>query len=293
MRRWVLVVGLFAGVASCWYDVPPLASTDGSVNDTGSPDAPAGADAMPDGGWNVASTPGLVLWLEANQGVTAVEGGIERWKDQSAAGNDAFAVVDAGWEPSLAASSINALPAVHFHSTMNQHLIISDRPSLQWGTGDYYLALAARFSTSTTGLLEALYFKGFITIGGDAGSSYWMFAVNGLDAGSIVSGLSSIEVNGALSDLYVQASYQDATPRLYAVQRVSGVESLRVNGSQVASGPSSNDIGHAGYDVIIGSLIGYLEFFDGDIAELIGVEGALSVSDRTNLEAYLKAKYGL
>ncbi len=258
----------------------------------GSSDAGAG-----DGGWTVTSISGLVLWLDANTGVTTSGSSITKWADQSGQANDAIGDSDGGTPtPTLVASSINSLPAAHFVATSAQHLSIADATSLQWGTGDYFIAVVSKFDNDPTGGLSTGIGSFYAKLGTGSGALFFANDYNyaaALDGGTaFAAGLCSLEDPN--TEVQYAASYNDGTARLYAVQRASGSEYLRVNGTQVASGTSTVDVTESGSVVNIGIISsGNAAALDGDIAEMIAVKGTLSSSDLSNIEAYLKSKYAL
>ncbi len=258
-------------------------ASDGSVTDTKS-------DTSTDGGV-IASISGLVLWLDANKGVTTSGSDISTWADQSTQGNDASA---GSSTPTLASSSINSLPAAHFVASSQQYISIADATSLEWGTGDYFVAVVAKFDNDPTGGITSGVGSLYTKIGVSSGV---VFFANSYDitAATFDKGLTNLE--DTTTDLTYAASYNDGTARLYAVERASGTETLRVNGTQVASGSSSVDVSESGVDVFIGSGFAstktLLASLDGDIAEIIAVKGTLGGADLSTIETYLKTKYGL
>lgn len=243
-------------------------------------------DASSDGG-TISSISGLVLWLDAAKGVTTNGNDITAWSDQSTQGNDAT-----GGTPTatLVSSSINSLPAAHFDATSLQFVSIADATSLQWGTGDFFVAIVAKFdndpNNSITSGLGSLYTK----LG--SGSGLLFFANDFQYPSTVVAGLSNLE-DPTPTEVDYAASYNDGAARLYVIQRASGSEYLRVNGTQVASSTSSIDVSESGHDVFIGLMEQGDAALDGDIAEVIAVQGTLQTSDRGTIESYLTNKYGL
>jgi hypothetical protein len=233
------------------------------------------------------------LWLDAAKGVTTSGSSITAWTDQSSQGNSATGGTAT---PTLVSSSINSLPAAHFVSSSQQYVSIADATSLEWGTGDYYIAIVTKFDNDPTdGFSDgigALYTKlgigsGLLFFANDYNYALAEDGGNGFSAG-----LSNLEDPN--TEVQYGASYNDGTARLYAVQRVSGTETLRVNGTQVASSTSTVDVGEVGDEVDIGLLTSESEAaLDGDIAEVIAVSGTLSSSDLSSIESYLVTKYAL
>jgi hypothetical protein len=252
-------------------------------------DGPVEAEEAGDGGFVVTSISGLVLWLDAAKGVTTSGSSITSWTDRSGQSNNATGGTAM---PTLVSSSINSLPAAHFVATSTQYVSVADATTLQFGTGDFYIAVVAKFDNDPTdGIVSgigALYTK----LGTGSGL---LFFANDYDYGTMTfaAGLSNVE-DPTPTEVEYAASYNDGTARLYVVQRASGTETLRVNGSQVASSTSSVDVSESGSEVDIGLVAVDTEAaLDGDIAEMVVVGGTLSSTDLTNLESYLMTKYGL
>ena len=267
------------------------APTDSPIDSSGDAPLDVTADAPSDvttsDGGSISSISGLVLWLDAAKGVTTNGSDITAWSDQSTQGNDATGGTAT---PTLVSSSINSLPAAHFDAASAQFVTIADATSLQWGTGDFFIAVVAKFDNDpnngvTTGL-GALYTK----LG--SGSGLLFFANDFQFPSTVVAGLSNLE-DPTPTEVDYAASYNDGTARLYVIQRASGSEYLRVNGSQVASSTSSVDVTESGHDVFIGLMEQNDAALDGDIAEIIAVQGTLQTSDRGTIESYLTSKYGL
>src|SRR5258706_179607 len=123
MRPWPCLVLLACG--SNGSD-PLDATVDGSADrasETGV--ANDGSNPIP-----MPTITNLVLWLDAEKGVTASGDMVMGWADQSPLKNDA-SVVSGKLSPTKATIPINGHAAVHFHAGGNTVLGIKDNPSLQ------------------------------------------------------------------------------------------------------------------------------------------------------------------
>jgi hypothetical protein len=228
------------------------------------------------------------LWLDAAKGVTTNNTNITGWADQSSQKNDATGGTPT---PTLASSSINALPAAHFVATSAQYVTIADAASLQFGTGDFFIAVVAKFDNNPNGTIQTAIGTLYTKLG--TGSGLLFFANDySYTNQTFAAGLSNLE-DPTPTEVEYLASYNDSTARLYVVQRASASEYLRVNGSQVASSTSSVDVSESGNAVEIGYMTSGFAALDGDIAEVIAVKGTLASGDRTTIESYLQSKYGL
>jgi len=76
---------------------------------------------------------------------------------------------------------------------------------------------------------------------------------------------------------------------LLEVTQVTGVATFLVGGSTIGTNNSNTVVGA----IRLGATGGAAEPLDGDIAEVLVYDNALSSSDRTNLRSYVLAKYGI
>ncbi len=252
------------------------------------------------------SVVGLVLWLDASRGVTANAGSVSAWTDQTTNKNDATEPLPFR-QPMLQASSIHGRPALHFnrlHDTTNMTgdvLAIPDAPSLQWGRGDFYVVVVARFDNVTATDGAGLFF----------GKSF-----GGTQNGKTVALLGGVpqQLNGGVNaegiafNTQVQPGdyvtivrpYNNGTPHAFAMQRVGALLDLRIDGASVATSASSGvDVSNVGGGLGAGKVFIGADYdatglrLNGDIAEIIAVKGALGANDRMGLEVYVKEKYAL
>jgi len=101
--------------------------------------------------------------------------------------------------------------------------------------------------------------------------------------------------SNALNDFaYTGTPYNTNKQHLFGMRRQGMKIDLYVDGTSVnsATATSNVDVSNAGIPVRIGADgDANLVRLDGDIAEIYAVAGALSASDQTNIEAYLKKKW--
>ena len=245
-------------------------------------DGGGGFDAQPlDGG--IQSINGLALWLDAAKGVTKNnQNQVSKWADQSANANDATQGTSS-YQPVFNASVINGFPALHFSKNSTSSFTIADASSLQWGTGDFVIAIVARFDNNAQ---NGEFGNFFLKADNTSGVVFFANDVFQNDDGltGAIDGNNSVDVTN---------SYSDNTARLYAFRRTGSTLELRVNGSQVGSSSQMGnvDVSAANNPVYIGDYQQQTPL-DGDIAELVAVKG-ISSQDLQSLEAFLKSKYNL
>lgn len=275
----------------------------------GGADATTDASSPPDAAADApfdASSVMIVLWLDAARGLTQSGGFVSAWADQTSFHNDA-AQSTATLQPTLLASGIHGLPVVHFDEDTGgsspttgagAELDIADALSLQWSTGEFYVAIVGDFDNPLDGggpEREIGLFYGKSQTGSAAPSVSFSGNVSlGIDP-SNVQGL-ALSTNFSNGDwVYTNTAYNDGTPHLFSAQREAGTLQLRVDGAVVASNLAlPDDVGAIGVPVTIGSgASGRALRLDGDIAEMLAVKGPIAQSDRAALEQYLLSKYGL
>lgn len=261
-------------------------STDSSKPDASPTDSAAEAatdataDATPP--YDVKTTAGLVLWLDASQGVTGTSA-VSAWADQSGSSNNA-AMATVNYQPALVAASIGGKPAIHF--TGGTHLAVADAASLQWGTGDFHVSVVLKHNT-----LGSTY--GMVFSKQEAGNPFpgpGIFANYPLPAqGTAIGG--QVNYNTYISS--AATGLNDNVGRQFSLTRTAGVISVRVNGTQTTGASSAINVDAVGRVLSLGANATGGQALAGDIAEVIAVKGAISGGTMASLEGYLKAKYSL
>jgi hypothetical protein len=184
--------------------------------------------------------------------------------------------------------------------------MIADSPSLQWGTGDFLIEVVGRYTNSDPESPEYTYAGSFFFRSGKngpwfRGNSYPATPSTGLSA--LLSSEEGHDVNELVT---THTGYNDGKARLMAMQRVGTVVSIRVNGVATDSKAFSSVLDVTGNSatmdggdpcsdgvcVTIGASYSDVSRLDGDIAELVAVQGTIAPSDLAGIEGYLMAKYG-
>jgi hypothetical protein len=264
--------------------------TDGAMDATVDSPADAATDASADasdGGFDVKSVSGLVLWLDGAKGLTKNnQNQVSKWADQSPSANDAVQGASAN-QPVWNSSVINSLPALHFDASNSQVMKITDVASLRWGQGDWLVEVVARFdnAVNSNNPYPCLYSKFDQQFG---------VILTGNDAVNVATGLTAV-LSG--SDIFTTSGmYNDNKARNYALRRNGNSIEIRVNQQIVLAQNQSGSINvdATGTDALIGAYQGQgQDQLDGDIAEIIAVKGSIASQDLSSIESYLKAKYNL
>jgi hypothetical protein len=233
----------------------------------------------------------LVLWLTADVGVITNGSHVTFWADQSSLHNDAKTPSWAG-SPTIVKKAVNGHDVVRFSpSNGGQALEIADAASLEWGTGDFTIAIVLGYRNPGSDALivskqspdspyvgPALYGNASIT-------SETAFAMQ-------------LEYGGGFAARSSVSGLNDGRTRLYCGRRTGGTN-LEVRLNSVVVGTQSTDtavdISTVGYPLGIGRIDngGTDQQLDGDVAELVAIAGEVSADDISCLESYLMQRYRL
>jgi hypothetical protein len=215
-----------------------------------------------------APAPTPILWLSGDSGVTTSNGRVSSWQDKSGKGNNA-SMTTASRQPYFVNSALNGTPVVRFQGA--QSLVLTN------------LLKPSKFSVFVVGKNNKLS-ESFSMILGPANVSAnnqlrWengsqaLFVGTGNNLPVAVSSIGNTRVYHALSATYDGSSmkvYRDGNPTSTHSFTTSGPWDLYQIGAYYSS-----------------------YFMDGDVAEIVFYDRALTESERTNTNAYLKGKYAL
>ncbi len=284
------------------------------LSDASVPDSTTPTDAStPDGStFNVQTVTGLVIWLKGDlsSSITtqAPDGGgtptILEWMDQTSHHNDAKGIPESLLRnPTVKANAINTLSAVHFNKTganaqTGNILNINNNTdnSLQWGTGDFYVAVVADFDNNPSdGAADGVgNFFSKVPLSGANVTGTAFYANVPVVNGTPTAGL-TFETAVAASDLLTTATaYNNSAPHVFAIRRQSGKMDLFVDGASVANTTPQSPVDQDNVDSVAIGAQGDASALrlDGDIGEIVAVKDVLAPSDQTGIESYLKTKWG-
>ncbi len=294
-----------------------VAQNDANTTDAANDVTDSGGDS---GTFDVGSVSGLALWLAADVSSSVTtstdDAGVATvlaWKDQTTHQNNASGSTNVGMRnPTLKASAINSLPAIHFDQgtgsvqANGEMLTILNNTdnSLAWGTGDFYVAIVGDFDNDPTKSASAGTGNFFAhnaqtgSIGSPQGVAFYGNVPPGNDiftsgTANAAAGLDFLTANSPNDFAMTSTAYNDSTAHVFAIRRRGSALDILVDGSSVANATSTTNV-----DVTSTSNVrigadgdANLARLDGDIAEIIAVKDVLLPSDEASIEAYLKNKY--
>jgi hypothetical protein len=236
---------------------------------------------VPGGPWSPKSIPGLALWLDDDVGVVADPqnaGWLRHWADQSGNGNDA--------SPGCTSygGGCNALlidpGAIRGHGAIQcnfqQALTIADAPTLQFGSGDYAIAMVVRLQPDTTPSPINLWSK-------PAQSGPSLSLTIPQPGTMLTLSDSSQSIGGDISTFANKFEIVIARGKTLA---------LDVGPSMYTGPQATGDVSAAGVGVALcqqpGNNSSWVEY-----AEVIAMKGTLASGDLSRLKAYFATKFGL
>lgn len=224
------------------------------------------------------SRSGLQLWARADNGITLSGNNVTKWADMSGSGNDLTQSVTAD-QPTIVNSAISGLPAVKFDAASSQFL------QLPAGFADFTsgasLFLVAKPVSVTSGAR-------LLDLGNGAASDNLYLSE------PTSTGVSFFTYNGATSSSVTSSSAMTLNQfqLLDVVYNGSSTASIFTDGVQGAQGTSMSTLNYilrSSNFVGQGSAGG--NFFDGQIAEIVLYNRALTASERAAVQGYLLSKY--
>jgi len=224
---------------------------------------------------------GLVLWLEANVGISGTTGTpIANWPDESGSGNNATQSTGSN-QPTLVNNAVNGLPVVQFNGSSDS------------------LSLPSFLTSETSGEIFAV-LKSATGSGVNAG--LWQFGNYGGNSSTISSTLYPNSAGHLMGDFGIAGAsspppfdqgvpFQDITQfHIYEANAQSNLWESWINGLPLFES-QSNSVGFTTLPTIGADHNSH--YFDGDLAEVIVYGRTLSASERQSVIGYLAQKYTL
>jgi len=222
---------------------------------------------------------GLQTWYKADQGVTSSGGLVSSWGDTSGHNNNATQSTSAN-QPSLVANSLNGLPVIHFNGSSTQ--LALTRPI----SSDF--TIVVEFRSSQLFGSGTQWYNGAGLVDGEVSGVANDFGLS-LNQGRVLGGTGSPDTTASSAS----ASYADSNAHTAVFKRVAatGALSLYVDGQLVGTATGGKQQLTSPPRLVLGSLQTNLNYFSGDIAEVLIYSQALSDTDRQTVENYLRNKW--
>lgn len=223
----------------------------------------------------------LKAWLRSDVGVVNTAGNVTQWQDQSGNGHHANQTVG-GSRPTLTTGAINGLPAISFNGTSQ------------------FLQLGPGFADFTAGASFFVVYKP---------TAVPIFSTRILDFGTNVGATNSViisELSNTSNGFYVVNDTTvvgiDSTAGLTlnqyqlleCIQNGAGSGTMWTNGIQNGQGSLPNIANVPRSSNCVGKYnSGNSNYYQGEIAEILVYNGALTSSQRKSIEGYVYQKYGI
>ena len=204
--------------------------------DSGNADATAssgndGGDAGEGGTWSPSSLSGLVLWLNSTTGIETVDAGADAgaafiWEDRSGNGNNARSV----GSPTIVAAALGGQPVIRFNGS-SQYLEVSDSPTLEFGTGEFLVAVVAQHTTP----LDAGAGYGFLFSKQIQNASPYPGPCLIANTGSLTTGIEAQVAYGAGDVFSTTTGYNNGTPFYVDMHRFAATSDAGADAAAVAT----------------------------------------------------------
>ena len=219
----------------------------------------------------------LQLWLKAGTGAGSIGSNSSLWQDQSSNGNNATQATAAD-QPVVTANQINFNPALVFNGTSDYMNIASN---LNLGAANCAVYCVVQlfgsggevFLGSETGTANDIQLATFP--GSPTQVNYWgtgtvLLGTTNLPAGTVyISGHEKAGTGANQATIYINGNVDQTG----TISQNTGAGNRMIGASYIGAGPP-----------------GY--FTNGDIAEMVVYNTALSAANRSKLQSYLSFKYG-
>jgi hypothetical protein len=226
----------------------------------------------------------LGLWLKADAGVTLVGGAVDAWADQSGNGRDFSAPAPTN-RPAYS-GTLNGLPVLTFDGSTDYLTGNAASFTLAQNVSGLTMIAVVKYATGTIQRAFAIS-SGLANDASRAAfgvtATQWSFVARRLDAvaPAIISGGTSNENHVIQSSVL---RYSQATGAIF-VNSASQVDT-----TLLSAGSTSNT---SSLRAVVGVAIDLIQFLNGDIAEVIIYQRALSAPERNSVERYLSVKWGI
>jgi hypothetical protein len=229
----------------------------------------------------------LSLWLKADTGMIlqGANQSVPIWLDQSGNTNDAFQGT-ASQQPRYITNAFNGRPTVHFTATNSQYLNLPNFMNAVTGAEAF---VVLKVTTATPSDQRGLWQFGYGTFGGLPGPVGYP-RTDGTIGDAFCANVTAYNIGVPVQPLTQYHVYQVSAQGFNWSAWINGVLQKMTNGNVFATNPSLL-LGRFNWGN--GQGFNGSAYFDGDIAEMMVFNRALTVSERDSVGGYLFSKYGL
>lgn len=236
----------------------------------------------PQQGFTPVGIPGCVLWLRADSVSGANGSSVASWADESGSGYSA-AQGTASKQPTLRTNVLNGKPVLRFDG-VDDFLSIADFACVC----RIAVFVVAKFTVAKPMQIEQ---------SATANSNPGFFFYGDLSGPVKIARAGGIGMSVAGTDDWMGASFASVNFNFTGTVTGSGTDLYRKNGAAGNNGTTGNTLGATDTTVTdtlyICSRAGTSAFSDGDLAEIIVYNNALTSAQVSAVEAYLNGKYAI
>lgn len=229
-----------------------------------------------------ASLSNLKLWLRADSGVVNNTGNVISWNDLSGNGNNAVQNLSNS-QPQFIPNVLNGYPVVRFDG-VNDFLNGTTINNLSNSSLTIFVLANGKISTgSNVSVYFGINFYPHQFGLGRSSSNQSLIATNtSYYSEGLLSPINTLPNSGFPYNIFAYKKDLNITSKIF----INGIlQNSTVHPVQVGSFTNGN------YYIGYGNPTNYLDFFNGDIVELILYDTLISENDRINIESYLMDKY--
>ena len=229
-------------------------------------------------------TSGLTAWLKADTAVVADAGGsVSLWGDASNNGHHANQTVP-GNRPTLVPDAMADKPVIDFSGPGIEHLNIHDTVTLGMQNSDYEIFIVGR--SEDPGVQ-------FVTAGSHtAGYESYEIHLNGSVGARFIPRLAPTDDPADFADFPGLGTLTTGTPHLFNVRVDNNVGYIRVGGMESAD-TVANAQSSSGQWLTLGVRGDATYGFNGDMAEVLVFDRALTPAERAQVQEYLYDRWGV
>ena len=251
----------------------------------------SGGGGGPPPAFSPSDIAGLVLWLDANVGITLNGSDVSAWDDQSGKSHD-FAQATASAQPAYDATGFNGKPTVTFDG-ISEFMDTAMTADLESTTG-FTFVFVLKIPTMSTGAMSLLGNRpagpfgsspGFIALETASTNGYDNLTLeddSGNYAAHATSRTWSVKDND--NPVIVTVTMEESAINVYHNNFIDARIDIDTSSGTLGNVTSTSNL-------TLGDRPGLSRFWEGDVSEVLMFEGVLSAADRKSVYEYEEAKW--